>query len=407
MAKQWNYLASEPFQARYLLVAGLLRRFDNILEIGSYKTPVFQFIDDERKNVLSVDPMVFDEVKSGHQSSTALDYRCLAMPAFDGQPYAMVVLGLDLPATPKLHRLLREAEIVVIEFPEDAQWKRSRESFDKLVADLKLHTLLKVHLDLEGNDYSAFGNANEWPPRTQRYIHVVSARHQKMGSLAGANPFVRPLTEINTGGSAMLNTDYIAAKIFPEAAFEFSHGASKDINYLGGGLLYYTLAYMARAKTCVCLGSGGAFVPRLMRQAQHDIGLAEHGRTILVDGVKGNYGCPNWTEADSFFRQNFPDIEIVFADTADAAAAMAAAGQRIDYLHIDADHSLQGSLTDFDNYLPLMRPGALITFHDTRPNAHSSVTCWQAVEQIRQRGFEVVNFDQLGSGVAIIKVPLG
>lgn len=403
MAKQWNYLASEPFQLRYLVVAGLLRKFRNILEIGSYKTPVFQFIDDPGKRVIAVDPMVLDHTRSERQYSQAMDYRCLEMPPFGGEPYALVILGLDLPLTYKLRELLLGAELVVIEFPEDHQWKRSRESFDSLMAELPLKPLLKLHMDLDGNDYSRFGNENEWPPRTQRFIHVVSARHAGMASLEAVNPFVQPLQEIDTRSSAMINTSYTAEKIFPEAAFEFSHGAAKDINYLGGALLYYTLAYMQRAKTCVCLGSGGALVPRLMRQAQRDIGMAAQGRTILVDGDKGGYGRPNWAGEGSFFRQHFPDVEVRIADTAEAATALAAEGVRIDYLHIDADHSLEGSLADFRNYLPLMNRGSLITFHDTRPNAHPSVTCWQAVEQIRAMGFEVVNLDQLGSGVAIIK----
>ena len=58
-AKQWNYLTSEPFQMRYLLAAGLLRKFKNILEIGSYKTPIFQFIDDTDKNILTLDPVSY------------------------------------------------------------------------------------------------------------------------------------------------------------------------------------------------------------------------------------------------------------------------------------------------------------------------------------------------------------
>jgi hypothetical protein len=403
VAKQWNYLASEPFQVRYMVVAGLLRRFRNILEIGSYKTPVFQFIDDAAKRVLSVDPMVLDETRSPVQGSVALDYRCLEVPPFGGEPYALVILGLDLPISGKLHRLLRDAEVVIIEFPEDRQWKRSRETFDKLMAELPLAMLLKLHLDLDGNDYARFDNENEWPPRTQRYIHVVSAKFRTVDEMQATNPFVPPLPEIDTRSSALLNTTYLADKIFPEAAFEFSHGAAKDINYLGGGLLYYTLVHMLRARTCVCLGSGGAFVPRLMRQAQRDIGMASVSRTVLVDGNKGPFGRPNWAENDSFFRRTFPDIEIVVADTTAAAADMAARGLRIDYLHIDADHSFEGSLADFNNYLPLMARGALITFHDTRPNAHASVTCWQAVAAIKAMGFELVNLDQLGSGVAIIK----
>jgi hypothetical protein len=161
---------------------------------------------------------------------------------------------------------------------------------------------------------------------------------------------------------------------------------------------------MQRSAVCVCLGSGGAFVPRLMRQAQRDLGMGTRTRTILVDGNKGGFGRPNWLHEDSFFRQNFPDVEVVVADTAAAAAAFAAQDLQIDYLHIDADHSREGSLADFNNFLPLMRRGSLITFHDTRPNAHPSVTCWQAVDDIRAMGYEVVNLYQLGSGVAIIKV---
>lgn len=404
MAKQWNYLASPPFQARYLLVAGLLKHFDDILEIGSYKTPIFGFVDDGAKNVVCVDPMVFDETKSERQYSVATDYRCLSMPPFDGRPYALVILGLDLQLTHKLRRLVEDAELVIIEFPEDAQWKRSREKFDALVDELRLNRLLALHLDLDGNDYSAFGNENEWPPRTQRYIHAVSTKIRTLDELGTRSPFMKPLPEIDTAGSQLLDVKHMAQALLPEAGYEFSHGAAKDINYLGGGLLYYTIAYMQRSTICVCLGSGGAFVPRLMRQAQRDLGMGARARTILVDGNKGGYGRPNWLDEDSFFRRNFPDVEVVTADTVEAAATFGGQGLRIDYLHIDADHSLEGSLADFSSYLPLMQRGSLVTFHDTRPNAHPSVTCWQAVERIRAMGFEVVNLDQLGSGVAIIKV---
>lgn len=404
MNKQWNYLASEPFQVRYMMVAGLLRRFDNILEIGSYKTPVFQFIDDDTKNVIAVDPLVFDEVKSDHQYSLNVDYRCLEFPPFQGEPFALVILGLDVPLSSKLKQIMLAAEIVIIEFPEDQQWKRSREIFDSLMAELALHTLLSLHLNLEGNDFSSYENEHEWPARTQRYIHVVSAKHENTSNMAQTNPFVQPLLEIDTKSSALINPTYTAEKIFPESAFEFSHGAATVANYLGGGLLYYTLAYMTRAKICVCLGSGGGFVPRLMRQAQRDIGMASHSKTVLVDGNMGDYGRPNWAEPTSFFRINFSDIEIIFSETAAAAAGMIKAGLKIDYLHIDADHSFEGSLLDFNNYLPLMNRGALITFHDTRPRSHAAVTCWKAIESIKKMGFQVLNLDQIGSGVAIIKV---
>ena len=403
MTRQWNYLASEPFQLRQLMTAALLRRFDCILELGSYKTPVYRFLEDEGKEVLAVDPMVFDHRHSGQQQAVTEDYRCLSMPPFGGRPYALVILGLDLPVTHKLKELLRGAEVAVIEYPQDEQWTRSRALFDQLVAEVPLNRLLQARLDLDGNDFGRYLNDNEWPPRTQRFVHVASAKIRSMEQLEGRNPFAPPLPEIDTRGSALVDPRFTASNIFPEADFDFSHGASQGVNYLGGALLYYTLAYMQRARVCVCLGSGGALVPRLMRQAQRDIGLAAHSRTVLVDGHKGGFGRPNWSAEDSFFRTHYPDVEVIAEDTLQAAARLSAQGVRIDYLHIDADHSLEGSLADFDHYLPLMQPHALITFHDTRPNAHASVTCWQAVEAIKRRRLEVVNLDRLGSGVAIIK----
>ena len=50
-----------------------------------------------------------------------------------------------------------------------------------------------------------------------------------------------------------------------EAAWKESHAATAS--FLGSGILYYSFTYMLKAKVAVCLGSGGGFVPRLMRQA--------------------------------------------------------------------------------------------------------------------------------------------
>lgn len=52
--------------------------------------------------------------------------------------------------------------------------------------------------------------------------------------------------------------------------------------------------FLLRAKLAVCLGSGGGFVPRLTRQAQRDLGIATHGRTILVvaNRPEAGWGAP-------------------------------------------------------------------------------------------------------------------
>jgi hypothetical protein len=217
----------------------------------------------------------------------------------------------------------------------------------------------------------------------------------------------------------LLNDDYVRSVIHREARWAVSHG-SDEAGYLGGGLLYYTLAYMSRAKLCVCLGSGGGFVPRLMRQAQRDLGL-EDARTVLVDADIGltasaedervrarlpgrlatrrKWGRPQWVHPDSFFRTAFPDIEILIRLTKDVAAEYAGKWQ-IDYLHIDADFSYEGRLADFYDYAPLMAPHGFITCHDT----NGALPCGRALDDLKAAGHEVVNFPDVGRGVALVRL---
>ena len=83
---------------------------------------------------------------------------------------------------------------------------------------------------------------------------------------------------------SLLNSDFITSHVTGGDPWCVSHGAEEDTPELGAGILYYALAYAHRARTCVCLGSGGGYVPRLMRQAQRDLHL-EDSRTFLVDGA--------------------------------------------------------------------------------------------------------------------------
>lgn len=193
---------------------------------------------------------------------------------------------------------------------------------------------------------------------------------------------------------SLIDKDYIKNYLTKDAAWADSHGADGD--YLGTAMLYYALCYIQKAKLCVCLGSGGGFVPRVMRQAQRDLGI-EGSKTILIDGNIGNWGTPCWLEPDSFFKKHFPEIEII-VDTTHNVAMNQAQNWRINYLHIDADHSLQGALQDFIDYAPFMASNGIITFHDTE----GWLPCTKVLAIVESLGYKVVNFNTLGAGVAII-----
>lgn len=207
---------------------------------------------------------------------------------------------------------------------------------------------------------------------------------------------------------SLLDKGFITGYLTVDDPWCFSHGSGNGAEDLGVGILYYSLAYMLRAQVCVCLGSGGGFVPRLMRQAQCDLGL-EGSRTILVDAGgdvapdRQIWGKPCWLPADSTFRTNYPDVEILRAYTADAHRGFfLAQNVQIDFLHIDADHHYEGVKEDWTLFSPLVRDTGVITLHDTINYRHP---CGVHIllEEIRIGGeYEAINFP-VSYGTAVLR----
>jgi len=195
--------------------------------------------------------------------------------------------------------------------------------------------------------------------------------------------------------TSLVDRSVIDGRILKDEIYGPSHSAGPG--FLGAGLLYYTLAYMWKADLCVCLGSGSGFVPRLMRQAQQDLGL-EGAKTILIDAELPGWGDPDYhNRPECFFRTDY-DVEIWKKTTEEAEPLLR--GQQIDYLHIDADHSYAGVRADFDRYMPLVRASRAITLHDTLA---SNAGVFQLVEELREDpDYDVLNL-RIGIGVSVVK----
>ncbi len=161
-------------------------------------------------------------------------------------------------------------------------------------------------------------------------------------------------------------------------AYRWSHGATDD--HLGDGMIIYSIIQFMRAKVCVCLGSGGGFIPRIMTQARIDLhkqnifeGNADYnwgdiGTTYIVDAMNGIGGQVNWFKEESFFRRVFPP-RIINDTTANAFHNYFVLNDiKIDYLHIDAGHSYENVKEDFELYSQLVSPNGIISIHDTDPN---------------------------------------
>jgi len=164
--------------------------------------------------------------------------------------------------------------------------------------------------------------------------------------------------------------------------YRWTHGAT-DL-HMGDGILIYSLIQFSRAKVCVCIGTGGGFIPRIMTQARLDLWhqkifegnpqneWGDIGSTIIIDAANGVGGFTDWIDENSFLRQHFSPQVIL--ETSERAFYDYFVRQdiKIDYLHIDGDHSYEGVKKDFELYSTIMSENGIITIHDTDKKYHDT-----------------------------------
>ena len=152
-------------------------------------------------------------------------------------------------------------------------------------------------------------------------------------------------------------------------SYRWTHGANDT--YMGAGIFYYAIPYFLRAQTCVCLGSGGGYVPRLMVDCVWELnetqmyGEGKSGEVYVIDATNGFNGEVDWSDEDSFLREKF-NPKFLNTTTEDAFYNFFVKRDiKIDYLHIDADHTYEGCKLDFDLYSTIMNENGIISIHDT------------------------------------------
>jgi Methyltransferase domain len=195
------------------------------------------------------------------------------------------------------------------------------------------------------------------------------------------------------------NVDYIRTAIVNDedtaVPYRWSHGAT-DL-HMGDGWMVYSIIQHMRAKNCVCIGSGGGFIPRIMTAARKDLheqGILEGdndynwgdiGATYLVDACNGIGGYNDLENEDSYFRRMF--IPRFIKDTSKNAYYNFFVPQNItiDMLFIDGDHSYEGVKLDFELYSKLLSPKGIILIHDTDQDYESSLIISEDAKKTHHR----------------------
>ena len=175
------------------------------------------------------------------------------------------------------------------------------------------------------------------------------------------------------------NQDFIRHSITSNGGesvpYLWTHGATSE--HMGDGLLVYSIIQHMRAKNCVCIGSGGGFIPRIMTQARLDLhkqnifngdsdsNWGDIGATYVVDACNG-IGGPNDLETEDSFYRTFYNPRFIKATSFDAYYDFFIRQDiKIDVLFIDGDHSYEGVKSDFELYSTILSEKGIIILHDT------------------------------------------
>ena len=158
----------------------------------------------------------------------------------------------------------------------------------------------------------------------------------------------------------------------------WTHGAT--IEHMGDGLMVYSIIQHMRAKNCVCIGSGGGYIPRIMTQARIDLhkqkifegngdyNWGDIGATYVVDACNGVGGPNDLDNEESFYRKNFYPRFIKSTSEEAYYDFFVRQDIKIDVLFIDGNHSYEGVKTDFELYSNIMNDKGIIIIHDTDEN---------------------------------------
>lgn len=185
----------------------------------------------------------------------------------------------------------------------------------------------------------------------------------------------------------ILNNDFINKMITTDdgipVPYRWTHGATDD--HLGDGIMIYSLIQHMRFKNCVCIGSGGGYIPRIITQARIDLhrqGIFEGnpdysygdiGVTYLIDACNNVGGPTNVGDETSFYRTNFYPRFIRTTSEEAFHDFFIRQDIKIDFLFIDGDHSYDGVKKDFELYTSILTKNGVVVIHDTDPSYEQSL----------------------------------
>jgi len=170
-------------------------------------------------------------------------------------------------------------------------------------------------------------------------------------------------------------TNNITTNLGEPVPYKWTHGATTE--HLGDGIIVYSIVQHMRAKNCLCIGSGGGYIPRIITQARldlhkqqifegnDDLNWGDIGSTYLVDACNGVGGPNDLEDENSYYRYKFHPRLIKSTSEEAYYNFFVLQDIKLDFIFIDGDHSYEGVKKDFELYSQLLTDKGIIIIHDT------------------------------------------
>lgn len=178
---------------------------------------------------------------------------------------------------------------------------------------------------------------------------------------------------------------------------------------------FLALLLRTRPRRVIEIGRGaGGSLWALCRAATDDATI------VSVDLPGGPYGGHD-ADAETLSRYRSyaspgQDLHLIQGDSraAETASAVRAVVDRADLLFIDGDHTFEGAKRDYETYLPAVRGGGLVVFHDILPHDdYPEIEVHRLWRELRGRKLEIVSPAEVTAeggrwgGIGVLVAPNG
>lgn len=122
---------------------------------------------------------------------------------------------------------------------------------------------------------------------------------------------------------------------------------------------------MTKPHTILEIGTGNAVSLKFWEQ------IVEKGDTIISVDINPDMDRMGWD-----YKHSDRDIMLIIGDSTDKNTIkdveQKLRGKYVDFLFIDGGHTYEVASADFKNYLPFVRNGGLVGFHDINGEQHAA-----------------------------------